>query len=84
MELINLEVKPMLGGLYSKDVITTEHSEVISNKVTKRERMEYLLNQFIIPSLKAGMIDKFKGFLEVMESSEDIAVTTVGQRLGTL
>ena len=44
--------------------------------------MEYLLDNVIIPSLMIKVGVKFKGFLEVMEQSEDVVFTTMAKELG--
>ena len=73
----------MLCSLFAKDVITSEDKDTISQiKLLECDKMQYLLDRVIIPSLKAGIIEKFKLFLEVMEESEDLTTKTVGQRLG--
>ena len=35
------------------------------------KKMEHILDKIIIPSLRAGVIEKFQNFLEAMEDSED-------------
>ena len=83
-DLINIDTTVMLDSLYAKDVITLVDKETISKtKPLKREKMRYLLDQIIIPSLQVGVIEKFKHFLEVLESSDDIVTRTVAQRLGS-
>ena len=44
--------------------------------------MQYLLDEIIIPSLQAGVLQKFNLFLEVMERSEDIVTRNIAQQLG--
>ena len=82
-DLINLNTTVMLASLYAKGVITLVDKDTISiTKPLQRDKMQYLLDEIIIPSLQAGVIQKFKLFLEVMEKSEDIVTRTVAQRLG--
>ena len=82
-DLTNLNTTEMLAGLFAKGVITLRQKDIISQtKPLEHEKMEYLLDQIIIPSLQAGVIQKFRLFLEVMETSEDVVTKTVAQRLG--
>ena len=83
-DLINLHTTAMLPSLYAKSVITLVDKDTISlTKALERDKMQYLLDQIIIPSLQAGVIQKFKLFLEVMENSEDTVTKTMAQKLGT-
>lgn len=81
--MANIDATQMSGGLYARGVITAEQKQIISSKVTVRERMEFLLD-IIIQSLEIGTIEKFKGLLMVMEESEDLTIRAVGQQLGLL
>jgi len=73
----------MLPSLYAKDVITLVDKDTISlTKPLERDKMQYLLDQIIIPSLQAGVLQKFKLFLEVMEESEDTVTRTMARQLG--
>ena len=83
-DLINLNTTAMLPSLYTKDVITLEDKDTIAKmKVLERDKMQHLLDQIIIPSLQAGVIQKFNLFLEVMGKSDDTVTKTVAQKLGT-
>ena len=83
-DLINLNTTAMLPSLYAKSVITLVDKDTISiTKPLERDKMQYLLDQIIIPSLQAGVIQKFKLFLEVMEKSDDVVTKTMAQKLGT-
>ena len=83
-DLINLNATAMLPSLYAKSVITLVNKDTISiTKPLERDKMQYLLDQIIIPSLQAGVIQKFKLFLEVMEKSDDVVTKTMAQKLGT-
>ena len=82
-DLINLNTTMMLASLYAKGVITLVEKDTITlTKPLERDKMQYLLDSIIVPSLQAGVFQKFKVFLEVMEKSEDILTRTVAQRLG--
>ena len=82
--LTNLDVTAMLGSLYSKEVITLREKQQINSIPIDSDKMEYLLDEVIIPSLQAGRIEKFRLLLETMEQSDNQMVKSVGRRLGTL
>ena len=44
--------------------------------------MEYLLDNIIIPSLKNNLTIKFKGFLKVLEDSDNPLLTKAAKNLG--
>ena len=44
--------------------------------------MEYFLDNIIIPSLKNNLTFKFKGFLKVLEDSDNSMLTTAAKNLG--
>ena len=69
----------MLGSLFAKGVITLQEKRTI---YAKNDKMSYLLDNIILPSLKANAIQKFELFLEVMKGSEDITTRNVACRLG--
>ena len=46
------------------------------------QKMEYLLDNIIMPSLYANITVKFQGFLEVMGESDDSALTIMAKKLG--
>ena len=77
-----LDVHLLLPNLYAKDVVTPQQMEIIKTTNLKSDKMMYLLNSVIIPSLRVGIIDKFKSFLEVCEESDDVIVQAVGKKLG--
>ena len=71
----------MMGSLYAKDVITNEERKIIDAK-TGQEKMMHLIADIIIPSLRLNNYEKYKGFLEVMEESEDSDVKSMAKKLG--
>ena len=81
--LTQLDAESMLPDLFAIEVITQEEKEIIKKKTLKREKMEYLLDEVILRSLKVGDIKKFKGFLYACEESEDHTIQIVGKKLGT-
>ena len=83
--LTTLNAEALLVDLYARDVITTEEKDVIDTTIPLRsKKMQYIIDQVIIPSLKVDTIVKFKRFLEAMEASEDVTIKAVGSRLGML
>ena len=47
------------------------------------QRMEYLLDKIIIPTLTFNISTTFKSFLEVMEESGDEKLISMAEKLGT-
>ena len=80
--LTTLNPDSLLINLYTKDVITMDQKRIIDTNPLPSKKMEYILDEAIIPDLRAGLTTKFKGFLEAMEESEDTTINTVGERLG--
>ena len=82
--LINVNTTAMLPTLLAKGVITLVDKDTISlTKPLERDKMQYLLDRIIIPSLQAGVSEKYRLLLEVMKESEDIVTRKVAQELGT-
>ena len=81
-EMTYLPINSMLGKLFSKDVITLKEKESIKACSTQSDRMEYLLDYVIIPSLKVDVINKFKGLLKVMKESDDPTLLYMAKKLG--
>ena len=80
-KLTNLPIESMIGKLFAKRVITLEEKERIDSKPIKRDKMMFLLDGVIIPSLLNNIGVKFKGFLEVMEESDDPVLTDMAKDL---
>lgn len=81
--LINLNATAMMPNLYAKRVITLEEKDTMSlTKPLERDKMQYLLDKIIVPSLQAGVIQKFELLLEVMEGSEYVVTRSVAKQLG--
>jgi len=83
-ELINLPIATILGNLYAKGVITLKEKLTIktSNLPLNSDKMEYLLDSVITPSLANNVTVKFKGFLEVMEESGDPILLSMAKKFG--
>ena len=70
--------------LCDNGVITTEEQNTIDNKETGCEKMKYLIEKIIIPSLKHKFDKKYKSFLKAMEDSEDTDLQETAKMLGML
>ena len=82
-EITNLSIDSMLGKLFSKDVITLgQKKQIKACSAIESERMEYFLDNIIIPSLNSENIFKFKGLLETMKESGDCALISMAKKLG--
>ena len=66
--------------LYSNNVITEDQQKIIDVQIG-RQKMEYLLIQIIIPSLKAQCSEKYKLLLKAMGESEDIVLRRTAKTL---
>ena len=71
----------MLRQLYAKKVITDREKEMIESIKLKDKKMEYLLDSVIIPSLANNVTEKFKGFVKVMEESDDPILMNMAKKL---
>ena len=72
----------MERSLYGNEVITANDRKEIKSKVGG-DKMEYLIVDIIIPSLKQKFSKKYKAFLEVMEENEDTDLQDTAKMLGT-
>ena len=71
----------MERSLYAYEVITADERKEIKSKVGD-EKMEYLIVDIIIPSLKKEFNKKYKAILEVMEENEDTDLQDMAKMLG--
>ena len=70
----------VLQDLYIEEVIT--HDEKIEiQRLNKEARMETLLDDVIIPSLKAEIGQKYISFLNIMQRSHDITLKSITSEL---
>ena len=72
----------MLNALRAKRVILPKEKEIIETKSLQSERMAYLLDKIIVPSLDSKIGIKLKGFLEVMEKSDNVILNSMAKKLG--
>ena len=84
-KLSRLKYDSMSRSLFGNDVITTEErQEIERTDKANHKKMEYLIVDVIINSLKLGHGKKYKSFLKVMEESEDSDLRSVAKSLGML
>ena len=69
-KLSMLSYDNMKTSLFANEVITAQEKKIIANKIGS-EKMEYLIEEIIIPSLEQGFGKKYKSFLKAMEDSGD-------------
>ena len=67
LEIINLPIDSMIALLYEKQVITHKEKTKIKAIMPPSDRMEYVLDNIIVPSLEVGVSVKFERFLEVIK-----------------
>ena len=80
--LMRINADAILSTLLSRDVITFDEKGMFATKALQREKMQYLIDDIIVPSLEVGLMEKFKNFLEVLESSDDITINAIGKQIG--
>ena len=71
----------MERSLFANEVITANERKIIQDK-SGGDKMEHLIVEIIIPSLKQKFCKKYKAFLEVMEENEDTALQNAAKNLG--
>lgn len=69
--------------LFAKNVITDQEMKIIDNEIGENQ-MVYLITHIIIPSLKVNNSEKYKGFLEAMEGSDDSDLKAMAKKLGKI
>ena len=70
-ELTHLPTDLMLPWLFVENVISGKEKEEIAFLPTNGQKIEYLLNDIIMPSLQANVIVKFKRFLKMIEDTDN-------------
>lgn len=72
--------KDVLQDLYVEEVIT--HEERIDiQKLDKEFRMEMLMDDIIIPSLRARTSQKYICFINILQRSRDVALKSMASEL---
>ena len=67
--------------LYTKGVITMEEKLKMDHFSLNIDKMQFLLDEIIVPSLQVGVIVKFQAFLNVMEQSHDPLLFNMAKKL---
>jgi len=80
--LSNLKINPILGALYSKKVITLEEKKIIQAKQLENDRMMCFLDDILIPSLENKMMEKYSRFVQLLQDSDDSAMSSMAERIG--
>ena len=83
-KLANISVSNLLPNLVTKQVITHHEKQIIETKLLDSDKMMFLLDHVIVPSLRVDVCVKYNSFLEVMEKSSDILARGLAKRLGKL
>ena len=73
----------MKTSLFKKSVITVQEMKTINIKIGE-DQIIYLIVDIIIPSLKVNNSEKYKGFLEAMEESDDTDLQAMAKTLGKI
>ena len=82
-ELTELNYDNMKTQLFAKEVISFDQRKSIDIQVG-RNKMDFLIFDIIIPSLKAKFSKKYKSFLKVMEDNDDIDLKSAAEMFGRL
>ena len=80
-ELMRLRIDPMLSSLFAKKVIALQQKHKMEQFPLSTQKMMYLLDNIIIPTLKINIIGKFQAFLDVMEQSNDPLLINMAKKL---
>ena len=79
--LIHLVIsEDVVQNLFQERVITLNEKKAIQRK-EKEKRMEYLLDEIIIPSIEAKTGQKYINLIKVMKSSDDTSLNAVAAEL---
>ena len=81
--LSKLNYNAMKTSLFAKNVIIDQEMKMIDVKIGE-EQMTHLIIHIIIPSLIVNNTEKYKGFLEAMEESDDTDLKGMAKKLGKI
>ena len=70
----------VIQHLYQEKVVTLKQKKEIQRKETE-DRMQFLLDEAIIPSLEAKTSQKFISLIKVMKSCDDVSLNTTASEL---
>ena len=80
-ELKFLPINIMLDKIYSKGIITFEEKQRIKANPVEIDRIVYIIDRIIIPSLKVNDDMKFRTFIEVMKKSGNSTLISMAAKL---
>ena len=81
--ILILNYNSMKDSLFARHVVTGNEIATIEEKSGK-SKMEYLILNIILPSLRGKFSKKYKGFLAAMEENDDIDLKSMAESLGKL
>ena len=84
VELVNLPIELIRRDLFAKKVITFRQKEQIETMHLQHQKMEYIIDKVIVPTLKLKISTVFKRFLEAMEESGNEEFISMAHTLGML
>lgn len=64
------------------DVITFNQKKDISNITSNQDKMVFILDEVLIPSLLQGVKEKYTTFIEILKTAEDPAFTSMAEKIG--
>ena len=79
-KLIRHNITDVIPDLYKEEVITLNEKKEIQRREMEK-RMEYLLDDIIIPSLEAESGQKYIGLVRVMDRSDNSSLKDVASKL---
>jgi len=82
-KLLKLPIKDILSLLVSQSVITFPQLRVISTRSLDEDKVDYLLQHIIIPSLDCGCPELHYKFLKCLEKSENHTANVLLQQLAS-
>ena len=80
--LINLPIELILHRLLVKGVISANEKKKLDCKAASCEKMIYIVDSVITPSLLNDISIKYQGFLEVLEESGNSTMIDLAKLLG--
>jgi len=81
-DLTKLSFDNLLPNLFAKKIITDREKQIMEKtKPLDSDKMMYLLDYVIMPSLQVNLSVKYDGFVEVMKASGDALAEELAKRL---
>ncbi|XP_065905030.1 uncharacterized protein [Dysidea avara] len=79
--LTKLSITSILGSLFAEGVITRYDKMLIETKSLESDRVTYLLDDVLYRSLLVGVMDKYTGFVKVLEQKGEEEYDMVMEKL---